>query len=76
MTPRRAATMILDGVVDRRRRVIPSVGAFYGLSNRIMPATTSRVLNLLERTFPVGGEPSEFPLEKALITNAIGGSPI
>jgi NAD(P)-dependent dehydrogenase (short-subunit alcohol dehydrogenase family) len=76
MTPRRAATMILDGVVDRRRRMIPSVGAFYGLSNRIMPATTSRVLNLLERAFPVGGEPSEFPLEKALITNAIGGSPI
>jgi short-subunit dehydrogenase len=76
MTPRRAAMMILDGVVDRRRRVIPSVGAFYGLSNRIMPATTSRVLNLLERTFPVGGQPSEFPLEKALITNAIGGSPI
>jgi short-subunit dehydrogenase len=76
MTPRRAAMMILDGVVDRRRRVIPSVGAFYGLSNRIMPATTSRVLNLLERTFPIGGQPSEFPLEKALITNAIGGSPI
>ena len=75
MTPRRAATMILDGVVDRRRRVLTAAGGLLAFSNRVTPATTSRVLNLLERAFPVGDAPSEFPLEKALITNAIGGSP-
>jgi short-subunit dehydrogenase len=76
MTPERAATMILDGVVDRRRRVMTSVGGLHAFSNRVMPATTSRILNLIQRTFPVGDTPSEFPLEKAFITNAIGGSPI
>ena len=76
MTPERAATMILDGVVDRKRRVMTPVGAYFAFSNRVLPATTSRVLNLLQRTFPVGDEPSEFPMEKAFITNAIGGSPI
>jgi len=75
MTPERAATMILDGVVDRRRRVLTGQGILYAFSNRITPATTSRVLNLLERAFPVGDKPSEFPVEKAFITNAIGGSP-
>ena len=76
MTPKRAATMILDGVVDRRRRVMTPVGAAYAFSNRVTPRTTSRILNLLQRTFPVGDRPSEFPMEKAFITNAIGGSPI
>ena len=76
MTPQRAAAMILDGVVDRRRRVMTPVGGFHAFSNRVMPATTSRVLNLLQRTFPVGNTPSEFPMEKALITRVIGGSPI
>lgn len=76
MTPERAATMILDGVVDRKRRVMTPIGAYFAFSNRVLPATTSRVLNLLERTFPVGDKPSEFPIEKAFITQAIGGSPI
>jgi NAD(P)-dependent dehydrogenase (short-subunit alcohol dehydrogenase family) len=76
MTPERAATMILDGVVDRRRRVATPQGAFYAFGNRITPALSSRILNLLTRTFPVGDGASEFPLEKAFITNAIGGSPI
>lgn len=76
MTPERAATMILDGVVDRRRRVMTPLGAVFAFSNRVTPATTSRILNLLERAFPMGDTPSEFPLEKAFITNAIGGAPI
>jgi len=76
MTPERAATMILDGVVDRRRRVMTSIGGLHAFSNRVMPATTSRILNLIQRTFPIGDTPSEFPLEKAFIANAIGGSPI
>lgn len=76
MTPERAATMILDGVVDRKRRVMTPIGVYFAFSNRVLPATTSRVLNLLQRTFPVGDQPSEFPIEKAFITNAIGGSPI
>ena len=76
MTPKRAAAMILDGVVDRRRRVLTAQAVLFAFSNRVMPATTSRILNLLVRTFPVGDTPSEFPIEKAFITNAIGGSPI
>ena len=76
MTPERAATMILDGVVDRRRRVMTPIAALFAFSNRVTPATTSRILNLLPRTFPVGDTPSEFPMEKAFITKAIGGSPI
>lgn len=76
MTPERAATLILDGIVDRRRRVMPSLGWYFALSNRVTPATTSRVLNILRRTFPAEGAQSEFPMEKALITAAIGGSPI
>ena len=76
MTPKRAAAMILDGVVDRRRRVLTAQAALLAFSNRVTPATTSRILNLLVRTFPVGDTPSAFPIEKAFITNAIGGSPI
>ena len=76
MTPKRAAAMILDGVVDRRRRVLTAQAVLFAFSNRVTPATTSRILNLLVRTFPVGDTPSEFPIEKAFITNAIGGSPI
>jgi hypothetical protein len=68
--------MILDGVVDRRRRVMTPIAALFAFSNRVTPATTSRILNLLPRAFPVGDTPSEFPIEKAFITNAIGGSPI
>jgi short-subunit dehydrogenase len=76
MTPRRAALLVLDGVVDRKRRVMPSVTKYYAFSNRVMPTTTTRVLNIIQRTFPVGGRESEFPMEKALITSTLGGSPI
>jgi short-subunit dehydrogenase len=76
MTPKRAAAMILDGVVDRRRRVLTAQAALFAFSNRVTPATTSRILNLLVRAFPVGDTPSAFPIEKAFIKNAIGGSPI
>jgi len=76
MTPYHAAILILDGVVDRRRRVMPPITKYFAFSNRVMPATTTRFLNILQRTFPVGGGESEFPMEKALITGALGGSPI
>ncbi len=76
MTPRRAALLVLDGVVDRKRRVMPAATKYYAFSNRVMPTTTTRVLNIIQRTFPVGGRKSEFPMEKALITSVLGGSPI
>ncbi|MDH3622591.1 MAG: SDR family oxidoreductase [Myxococcales bacterium] len=76
MTPDRAAIMILDGIVDRKRRVMTPPGRFFALSNRLTPMATIRVLNLIRRTFPIGDTPSEFPAEKAFITKAIGGSPI
>ena len=77
MTAKRAATMIHR---RRGRQAAPGHDAGRGVlgvqSNRVTPATTSRILNLIQRTFPVGDAPSEFPMEKAFITNAIGGSPI
>ena len=76
MTPEHAAIMILDGVVDRKRRVVTPQGRLYALANRGLPMTTTRLLNLIRRTFPVGDVASEFPMEKSLITKAIGGSPI
>jgi len=76
MTPTKAAHMVLDGVVDRRRRVITPTGRFYALSNLFNPRTTTRVMNLLHRTFPTGDTPTDFPVEKALITQMIGGAPI
>jgi NAD(P)-dependent dehydrogenase (short-subunit alcohol dehydrogenase family) len=76
MTPYRAALLILDGIVDRKRRVMPPITKYFAFSNRVMPATTSRVLNIIQRTFPIGDAPSEFPMEKALIKGALGGSPI
>jgi len=76
MTPHRAAHMVLDGVVDRRRRVMPAITKYFAFSNRVMPATTTRVLNIIQRTFPADGAQSEFPMEKAFITAALGGSPI
>lgn len=76
MTAHRAAMMVLDGVVDRRRRVMPGLAWYFALSNRLMPATTTHVLNIIQRTFPLGDTRTEFPMEKAFIQNAIGGSPI
>lgn len=76
MTPERAALMVLDGIVDRRRRVMTREGRFFALGNRLAPLSTTRVLNVIQRTFPIGDAPSEFPTERSLITKAIGGSPI
>jgi short-subunit dehydrogenase len=76
MTPYHAALLILDGVVDRKRRMMPAITKYFAFSNRMMPATTTRFLNIIQRTFPMGGAQSEFPMEKALITGALGGSPI
>ena len=76
MTPELAAAMILDGIADRRRRIMPPGTKALLFGNRVMPATTTRVLNILQRAFPIGDAPSEFPMEKALITSLIGGSPI
>ena len=76
MSPTKAAQMILDGVAHRKRRVLLPVGRLFSLANRLAPGPTSRVLNLLRRTFPVATETSEFPMEQAIISQAIGGSPI
>ncbi len=75
MTPEDAAFLIVDGIVDRKRRVMTREGRYFGISNRLTPMTTTRVLNLLRRTFPTADAKSEFPVEAGLITKAIGGSP-
>lgn len=76
MTAERAASMILDGIVDGKRRIMPAGTKYLLFSNRVLPTTTTRVLNVLQRTFPIGDTPSEFPIERAMITSLIGGSPI
>jgi NAD(P)-dependent dehydrogenase (short-subunit alcohol dehydrogenase family) len=76
MTPERAASMILDGIVEGKRRIMPPGTKYLLFGNRVLPATTTRILNILQRAFPVGDEPSEFPAERAVITSLIGGSPI
>lgn len=76
MTPEKAAHMILDSVAFRKRRVMLPVGRVFSFANRLAPGPTTRVLNLLRRTFPAKGETTEFPMEQAIITQAIGGSPI
>ena len=76
MTPEKAAHMILDSVAFRKRRVMLPVGRIFSFANRLAPGPTTRVLNLLRRTFPAKGETTEFPMEQAIITQAIGGSPI
>ena len=76
MTPARAAHMVLDGVVDRKRRMMTGTGRFYALANLFIPRTATRIMNVLHRTFPTGGAQTAFPVEKALLTKVFGGSPL
>ena len=75
MTPDAAAQMILDGIVDDRRRVVTPRGRVYAFTRMALPMTTVRFLNHLARTYPVGDEPSEFPAHKALIDRWGRGTP-
>lgn len=75
LTARHAAHWILDGVAYRRRRVLPEYAKYYAFANRLRPTNTTRVLNLLYRTFPPRGEPSAHPRLAALFERWIGGSP-
>lgn len=68
--------MVLDGVVDRRRRVMTGTSRFYALANLFIPRTATRIMNVLHRTFPAGDAPTAFPVEKALLTKLFGGSPL
>lgn len=76
LTPRHAAHWILDGVAHRTRRVLPLYAKYYAFANRLRPRQTTRVVNLLARTFPPEGDSSEFPRLKAWFERVIGGSPI
>jgi len=76
MTAAEAAVMVLDGVVDRKRRVMPGIGRWYAFSNRYRAASATRVMNVLQRIFPAGDRKTEFPVEKALLTQVLGGSPV
>ncbi len=42
MTPYRAAVLILDGVVDRKRRVMPPITKYFAFGNRLMPLQPRR----------------------------------
>ena len=76
MTPDDAAAMILDGVVERKRRVMSTWGRIVSHTNFMIPMANTRMLNLVTRMFPVDDTPSEFPAEHALISKLYGGSPL
>jgi short-subunit dehydrogenase len=76
MSVRRAAKLVLSGVVERERRVFTKQGVYYGAWNRFGPEVTTRVLSFLYATFPPGGAPSRHPKVRALFEKYVGGSPI
>lgn len=76
MSVRRAARLVLRGIVERERRVFTARGAYYGAWNRYGPEVTTRVLNFLYATFPPGGAPSRHPKVRALFEKYVGGSPL
>jgi short-subunit dehydrogenase len=76
MSVRRAARLVLRGVVERERRVFTMQGAYYGAWNRYGSEVTTRVLSFLYATFPPKDVPSRHPRVRALLEKYIGGSPL
>ena len=76
LTPRHAAHWILDGVAFRQRKVIPLYAKYYAFANRLRPGNTTRVLNVLYRTFPPRDAQSEYPRLRAFFERYLGGTPI
>ncbi|MGB5811988.1 MAG: SDR family NAD(P)-dependent oxidoreductase [Polyangiales bacterium] len=70
-----AAAMVLDGIVERKRRVVTRQGRAYALAGQFAPRITTRFLNVLARTYPVGDEPTEFPTPRAILERLGRGTP-
>ena len=75
-SPRRAAYHMLDAITRGRRRAITAAGHWYAFSNLFRARSTTRVLNILRRTFPPKGTPSQYPRLRKVLKKTIGGSPI
>ncbi len=75
-SPRRAAYHMLDTVTRGRRRAITPAGHWFAFSNLFRPRSTTKVLNILRRTFPPKGTPSQYPRLRRVLKKTIGGSPI
>ena len=71
-----AATLVLDGVREGRRRVLNFTGVRYSFYNRYNADMTTRLLNFLYTTFPPEGEVSRHPRARRVLERFIGGSPI
>ena len=76
MSVRRAAKLVLRGVVERERRVVTTQGAYFHAWNRFGPEVTTRVLSFLYATFPPSDTPSRHPRVRALLEKYVGGSPL
>ena len=70
------SSWILDGVAYRTRRVLPTYAKYYAFANRLRPTNTTRVLNVLYRTFPPRDESPEFPRLNRVLKRVLGGSPL
>ncbi|MEM8608579.1 MAG: SDR family NAD(P)-dependent oxidoreductase [Myxococcota bacterium] len=70
-----AAAMVLDGIVDKRRRVVTGQGRAHAFATHVLPGVTTRYLNLLSRTYPVGDQPTEFPTQRAILERLGGKTP-
>jgi NAD(P)-dependent dehydrogenase (short-subunit alcohol dehydrogenase family) len=75
MSAHTAGRMVLDGIVEGRRRVVTAQGRFYQIAGQLMPATATHCLNVLSRTYPVGDEPVEFPTHRAFFDRLGAGTP-
>lgn len=75
MTSGRAAHLVLGGLVEGKRRVMTPVGRYLAFANRHRSQRTTRVLNLLRRTFPAGDRPSAHPRLKVVLQRMLGGPP-
>jgi short-subunit dehydrogenase len=75
-SPDKAAHHMLDAIVDGKRRAITPAGHWFAFSNIFRARSTTRVLNILQRTFPAGGTPSRYPVLARVLKKTLGGSPI
>jgi short-subunit dehydrogenase len=75
-TPHRAARLMLDAIIDRKRRAITPAGRWFAFSNLFRPRSTTKILNILQRTFPPRGTPSRYPRLRRVLDKTLGGSPI
>jgi len=74
-TAGKAGYLVLESIANRRRRVITRSGAYFGFSNLFRPRRVTKILNLLQQTFPIEGE-SRYPRLRRVLEKTLGGTPL